>query len=77
MLLIDKIKSLIFLNKNIFQTSFGKIKSEVSLFPLIYFFFVYLSGLIPWGIWNEESIYNVWSNPEYLAEHFQFIFLFF
>ena len=76
MFLIDKIKSLIFLNKNIIQTSFGTIKSEVSLFPLIYLFFVYLSGLITWEIWNEESIYNLWSKQEYLAEHFQFIFYF-
>ena len=76
MFLIDKIKSLIFLNKNIIQTSFGTIKSEVSLFPLIYLFFVYLSGLITWEIWNEESIYNLWSKTEYLAEHFQFIFYF-
>ena len=74
MFLIDKIKSLIFLNKNIIQTSFGTIKSEVSLFPLIYLFFVYLSGLITWEIWNEETIYRLWIKKEYLAEHFQFIF---
>ena len=74
MIFINKLKSLIFLNKNIIQTSFGSIKSEVSLFPLIYLFFVHLSGLITWEIWNEETIYRLWTKPEYLAEHFQFIF---
>ena len=74
MFLIDKLRSLIFCNKNIIQTSFGTIKSEVSLFPLIYIFFVYLSGLISWEVWNGETIYKLWSKHEYLAEHMQFIF---
>jgi len=71
---IDKLRSLIFLNKNIIQTPFGTIKSEVSLFPLIYLFFVYLSGLVNWEIWNEKTIYELWSKREYLSEHIQFIF---
>ena len=74
MLLIDKVRSLIFLNKKIIKTSFGKIKSDFRLFPLIYLFFIYLSKLITWVIWNEKSIYELWSHQEYFAEHFQFIF---
>ena len=72
--LIDKFRSLIFSNKNNMQTYFGIIKSEVSVFPLIYLFLVYSSRLITWEIWNNLTIYNLWSHHEHLAEHMQFVF---
>ena len=61
-------------NKSIIKTPFGTIQNEVGLFPIIYLFVIYLSGLLPWKLFNEKKIYELWSRHEYLAEHFQFIF---
>lgn len=62
------------LKKDVIKTPFGTIKSEVSLFPLGYILTVYLSGLLKWNIWEDKTIYQLWSNFEHLSEHFQFIF---
>ena len=61
-------------NKNIIKTPFGIIQNEVGLFPIIYLFIIHLSGLLPWKLYNEKKIFELWSRHEYLAEHFQFIF---
>ena len=78
MVLFSKLKALIIplIEKNTFETPFGTIKSEVSLFPVIYLFIVHLSGLLPWEIWNGQTLYKLWSQSEYLAEHFQFVLYF-
>ena len=75
MFFFSKLESLISSNKNkFFQTPFGTISSEVSLFPLYYLFFIYLSGILPWEIWNGQTLFDLWGQHEYLAEHLQFIF---
>ena len=67
------------LNKKSFiiETTFGFVESQVSIFPIIYLFTIYFIALFfPQEIWNNKSIYNLWSDTEYLSEHFQFILYF-
>ena len=61
--------------KNKIYTPFGSIKSEVSLFPILYLIILYTIALfLPWKIWDNKSIFEIWTRWEHLAEHFQFIF---
>lgn len=61
--------------KNKIDTPFGFIESEVSLFPILYLIILYTIALfLPWKIWDNKSIFEIWTRWEHLAEHFQFIF---
>ena len=71
----NKLKDLITLiNKYCIQKFVFLFKSKLSLIPLIYLFIIYSLKLLPWNVWNDKSIFILWSGPEYLSEYFQFIF---
>lgn len=64
--------------RNKINTPFGTIESEVSLFPIFYLITLYSIALFfPWKIWDNKSIFEIWTRWEHLSEHFQFIFYLF
>ncbi len=60
-------------NKKFFKY-FAVFTKNINSFPLIYLIIIYSFALTKWVVWNQKSIFLLWSGGEHLAEHIQFIF---